>query len=287
MLIKETFKFLNITPSSMTVFENVKKEDVQKILKKGYTKEDTKTLYEDMRFRKNDVTLILYNSGKLLLQGQKANVEDITKEIRSLHLGIEAEKEHFRRENGIIIGSDEVLKGDTFGGLVVAAVKADANARGQLIALGVADSKLLSDVEIRPMAEKIRKIVSCDIRSILPEEYNKIGKVTLLLNKLHKECAHDLFPGTHVIDVYPGCTVGDIRVEKAEQKYVEVAAASVLARDAGLQQLQYLSSLAGFSVPKGSTHVLEGLKRLKDNDADFSKFVKMEFRNVQEFLKSH
>lgn len=183
-----------------------------------------------------------------------------------------------------MIGSDEALKGDTFGGLVVAAVKADDKIREQLKELGVADSKTLSDKEVLYLADKIKKIAPCEIKSLLPEEYNTHGKITLMLNQLHQEAAEFLKPGVHVVDKYPGCTVGRIREEKAESKYLEVAAASILARASALQQLDYLSSLAGFAIPKGSTHVQLALLELKHRKFDFWKFVKIDFNNVKEFL---
>ena len=190
----------------MTVFTNVKKEDAEKLVPKGsekaklsgthrgrsplagFCKLEPKTMYEEFRCSKDGVTLILYSSGKLLLQGQVENVEKVAAELRKLKIGKEVEKESFRKESGWMIGSDEALKGDTFGGLVVAAVKANDKIREQLIELGVADSKKLTDKEIIPMAEEIKKIAPCEIKSLMPEEYNHVGKVTLLLNNLHHEC---------------------------------------------------------------------------------------------------
>jgi len=183
-----------------------------------------------------------------------------------------------------IIGSDEVLKGDTFGGIVVAAVKADKKIREKLTKLGVKDSKKLSDKIIIQLAAEIKKIATCEIKNLLPEEYNKHNGLTSLLNQLHKQAAKELAPGKHIVDKYPGCAVGDIIEEKAEDKYIEVAAASILARAAGLQQFDYLSKLAGFKLPMGSTHVKEALQELKNRNLDFSKFVKKDFRNVKEFL---
>ena len=105
-----------------------------------------------------------------------------------------------------------------------------------------------------------------------------------MLNKLHKVCADYLQPGKHVVDKYPGCDIGDVQEEKAESKYLEVAAASVLARATALKQLSFLSVQAGFPVPKGSSHVKLALQEMKDRGLDFKKFVKIDFGNVKEFL---
>lgn len=272
----------------MTIFTNVQKEQAEKLLKKGFTKEPAKTIHELLRLHKGYVNLILYTSGKLLVQGSPPEVKEVVKMLEKLGLGEKVKLEQFRKETGWIIGSDESLKGDTFGGLVVAAVRADDNARKQLQELGVADSKTLNDQEIIPLAEKIKKVAQCEIRSVLPEEYNHGEggkKITLLLNKLHKDAAKDLGAGKHIVDKFPGCVVGDVQEEKAESKYVEVAAASILARAAALQQLNYLSALAGFEIPKGSTHVQLALMELKKRSLEFRKFVKLEFRNVQGVVK--
>ncbi len=268
----------------MVVFEKVKKEDVERLVPKGFCKLEPKTVYENVRCSKSGVTLIHYNSGKLFLQGKLENVAEVAKEIRALGFGNEIKPEKFRRENGWMIGSDESLKGDTFGGLVVAAVKADDAIREKLIDLGVADSKKLKDEEIKVMADLIKKTAPCEIKSVLPEEYNRYTGCTGLLNKLHSDCAKYLGNGKHVVDQYPGCNVGDIQETKAESKFVEVAAASVLARATALKQLGYLSCEAGFTLPKGSTHVKEALQNIKDKRLDMSEFAKLHFRNVQEFL---
>jgi ribonuclease HIII len=267
----------------MTVFTDVTKEDAAKLIKKGFQLVATKTIYEDLRMQKNGINLVLYTSGKLFVQGK--DTEKIVELIESLHIGQQKKPEHFRKETGWLIGSDESLKGDTFGGIVVAGVKADDAMREKLLELGVADSKKLNDKEILRMAQKVKKIAPCTVISYLPDEYNrKDGNVTILLNDLHHKCGQDLGGGKHVVDKYPGCTVGSIRVEKAESKYVEVAAASILARANALEQIDYLSKLAGFEVPKGSTTVKLALSKLQEKGLDFDKFVKLHFKNVQKFM---
>lgn len=188
-------------------------------------------------------------------------------------------------ENAIIIGSDEVLKGDTFGGIVVAAVKANAEQRESLKKLGVRDSKTLSDRQIQLMAPKIEKNFTCIVKNIYPEEYNKFkGTVTDILNNLHKECYNYLKPGKHIVDKFPGCVVGDIIETQAESKYPEVAAASIIARAHALHQLYTLSKKAGFTIPKGSSHVQEGLKELKKRGLPPTDFVKLNFSNVKKIF---
>jgi ribonuclease HIII len=272
----------------MVVFEKVEKEDLERFCRKyKFTTLEIKTIHEASRYFKGikkRVILILYNSGKLLLQGDKDAIEKTTDQLHSFGIGKEIKPIHFRKEVGWVIGSDESLKGDTFGGIVVAAVKANEEIREKLLSLGVADSKTLADKEIIRMAVDIKKLAPCQIISLNPTEYNKEKGVTEILNKLHKKSAKYLKPGVHAVDKYPGCTVGDIKETKAEFKFVEVAAASILARAAALEQLNYLSKQAMFTVPKGSTHVKWALDELKEKKLHFPLFVKMHFKNVQAFL---
>lgn len=190
-------------------------------------------------------------------------------------------------ESDFVIGSDESLKGDTFGGLVVAAVKADEVQRGQLRSLGVADSKKLSNRRILHLAGKVVSLCRHHVISLFPADYNQRVRhagLTALLNSLHRECYQRLKPGKHIVDEYPNCAVGDVITPKAESKYVEVAAASIIARVAALQQIEELSRRAGFAVPLGSTHVREGLEQLEKARLPFEQFVKMDFANVRKFL---
>ena len=185
----------------------------------------------------------------------------------------------------IIIGSDEVLKGDTFGGIVVAAVKADAEIRKKLEVLGVKDSKQITDKKIILMAKHIELMTQHCVKNVYPEQYNAHkGNVTELLNLLHRECYLALKPGVHIVDKFPGCTVGDIIETQAESKYIEVAAASILARAHALRQFDELSKKAGFTVPLGSTHVKDALQKLKDLKLPLKNFVKLKFKNVKEFF---
>ena len=272
----------------MVTFKGVKSEKLIPFLeKRKFTQENIKTMHEHLRYRKGikeKIMIVLYNSGTLLIQGAQVPVEKLADHLRSAGIGTEQKPIKFRKELGWVIGSDETLKGDTFGGLVVAAVKADEKIREELFNIGVADSKTLKDIEIPLLAAKIRKIAGCYVISYGPEEYNREKGVTGLLNKLHKETAKYLSGGTHVVDKYPGCNVGDIAETKAEHKYIEVAAASILARSAGLEQMDFLSRKAGFKIPLGSTHVAWGLEELKKRGLPFRDYVKLHFKNVQKFL---
>jgi len=188
------------------------------------------------------------------------------------------------------IGSDESLKGDTFGGIVVAAVKANDEERELLEGIGVKDSKKITDIKIVILARKIREIARVYFVNMYPEQYNKeINKLGLVdvMNKLHIRCINALKTEGEevVVDLFPGCKIPDAICEtKAEDTYIEVAAASIIAREEALKQMRELSVDAGFKLPLGSSHVMEALIRLRDKKIDFTKFAKTSFRNVREII---
>ena len=190
----------------------------------------------------------------------------------------------------IRIGSDESLKGDTFGGIVVAALKADEAVRAKLKSIGVIDSKKISDGKIKVLAIEIKKIAGpkgyC-IRSKMPYEYNRECKQTIMLNRMHSQATTFLKNADEiVVDRYPGLLIPGVRAEeKAESKYIEVAAASILARDEAIRQMERLSKDIGFDIPYGSTHVKEALLKLKKSGKDPARYVKMHFRNVKSVLE--
>ncbi len=255
--------------------------------KEGFEEVAVKSPHEELRLKKGRLIVILYKTGTLLVQGNGKELHEINKLLESANI--------LRKEvSGHTIGSDESLKGDTFGGIVVAAVKADDKTRLKLTQAGVKDSKQVQDYKIPELAKRIRAIAEYEIISLFPKDYNleitRYTGVTFLLNKLHLKAYHCLAQHhpektavKHIVDKYPGCTVGHIIETKADENHIEVAAASILAREEALKQLAALSKVAGFKLPKGSTHVADALKKLKEKKADLSFFAKVDFKNVLPF----
>jgi ribonuclease HIII len=202
------------------------------------------------------------------------------------------------QQRTVVIGTDECLKGDTFAGLIVAGVLIENPAIEQALQkLGVCDSKLITDSDIHSLATAIKASCPYVIKELYPIEYNTAiaqSSLTYTLNKLHTECAKQLTtihraknPSahiTHIVDEFPGCTSGDIHMPRAESHYICVAAASILARDAGLKQFEQLSQVIGFTLPKGSTHVIEALLQLKRSGKKPELFVKKHFSNVKKIF---
>jgi ribonuclease HIII len=261
----------------MVVIENVKKSELANL--KGFTEVKTKKDYELMRLRKEGVILTLYSSGKLLVQGKDEDnfVVRFSKEAKNLEVTPQT-----------IVGTDETLKGDTFGGIVVTGVKANPLEREKLEKFVLGDSKKTDDKIIPVLAKKIMGLVKYSVQELKPIEYNSLINeygLTRLLNILHQKCNDELKSkdSVFIVDKFPGCTVGDKALFKADEKYVEVASASIIARYVGLEQINSLSKKAGFKLPLGSTHVLWALNKLKRGE--FSQFVKIHFKNVKNVFK--
>ena len=271
----------------MVSFDNINEKSLKKLKKYGFDFVKIKSKHENVRL-KGMSNLVLYKTGKLLVQGSKSNVEETVKLIN--FLGITKAKKKF---SGIAIGSDETLKGDTFGGIVVAAFKANDKLREELKDLGVKDCKAMLKPDCVKMANKLidKYPKNFHVENIYPKEYNNLNNknnVTEILDMLHKKCYKKLARSKkiiHIIDLYPGCSIGNIKENRAESKYYEVVAASIIARYYALMQVRDLERKAGFFIPLGSTHVSSALLEIKKKSLNPKDYVKMKFKNVEEFFQ--
>lgn len=179
------------------------------------------------------------------------------------------------------IGLDESGKGDFFGPLVVAAVLVDDLTANRLAALGVKDSKALSDEKNHALAERIRE--ECPQRFIelewKPAEYNamysKYSSVGKNLNHLlafsharaleslltqeparfaiADQFAHERYIQAELLE--RGQEITLVQMHRAERN-IAVAAASILARDRFLASMAELSAQFGMRFPKGAVQVV-------------------------------
>ena len=119
------------------------------------------------------VSLVCYTSGKVVVQGKSPDA--FVSEFLS---GAPTGEQKKRDDDPELtfdeptIGSDEAGKGDYFGPLVVASVYAEPERRKELLAMGIADSKTLSDQRMFPMAELVERGFDCEVRVLMPQDYN-------------------------------------------------------------------------------------------------------------------
>lgn len=210
------------------------------------------------------------------------------------------------------IGTDESGKGDYFGPLVVAGVWVDESLQSALARLGVKDSKQLSDAQCQKLAASIREMCpgNFQVIEILPEKYNQLQAQLLrehkTLNHLlawgHARAIESLLSrracGQAIADQFgdekyiesklmeKGRTLRLHQTPKAE-RFIAVAAASVLARDHFLSRLNQLGNEAGIVLPKGaSPAVVEAAKRIvqiRGADA-LRQFAKLHFKTTASVL---
>jgi len=176
------------------------------------------------------------------------------------------------------IGTDESGKGDYFGPMVIAGVLIDSTTETALKELGVKDSKTLTDKRCKELAVKIRSLLPEKYQEveILPERYNQLyeefkaegknlnhllawGHARAIESLLQRQtCSHaiaDQFGDESYIRsklMDKGKKLELVQLPKGE-RYIAVAAASILARDKFLSRMENLRETHGMELPKGAS----------------------------------
>ncbi len=164
------------------------------------------------------------------------------------------------------VGIDEAGRGSLIGPMVVSAVAMDIRTADLLNSVGVVDSKLLSPQERSELSGLIKKSVAWYGIVVVPpsliDSYNLnklTGVVAIFLAK--RACAYlgvervviDMIRGIRIKSLdCRGRSVPVLFEEKADNKYVEVAAASILAkveRDRAISEIRKKYGLQGSGYP--------------------------------------
>ncbi|MBE7490431.1 MAG: ribonuclease HIII [Planctomycetes bacterium] len=169
-------------------------------------------------------------------------------------------------------GGDESGKGDYFGPLCVAAWLLEEGHVEKLRALGITDSKKLTDTGMEKLAGQLDKLGRGHVVTVMPREYNglyaRTGNLNTLLSRLHGQCMGALIrkhgaPRAVLIDQFArdSTELRDAMNLPAGTKLVTrtgaeadlaVAAASVLARVAFVAGLKELGHEFGMEFPPGA-----------------------------------
>ena len=136
--------------------------------------------YTEFVAKKNGLTITAYTSGKVMFQGSQAEQEaqqwqgstSPTKSATPSKNNTTSLPANFAQLS--IIGSDEVGNGSYFGPLIVCAVYAEKAVLELLKTLGVKDSKMLTDAQIRELAPQIKACVPFQLLTVSPKKYNQI-----------------------------------------------------------------------------------------------------------------
>jgi ribonuclease HIII len=210
------------------------------------------------------------------------------------------------------IGTDESGKGDYFGSLVIAGVWVDEALQESLAQLGVRDSKKLSDQQCQDLAAKIREWCQgkYHVVEISPDKYNQLheqfvrekknlnhllawGHARAIESILTRQACNQAIADQFGDEKYivsklmeKGKTLRLLQTPKAE-RFIAVAAASVLARDHFLTRLSQLSTEAGLALPKGASQtVIDVAKQIVQNHGEegLRKFAKLHFKTTASVL---
>lgn len=258
--------------------------------------------------KKKGVSCTLYCSGKLTVQGKEMaqflefylepeilKSFDFTYQNHDLTLDLKGR-----------IGIDESGKGDFFGPLCVAGVYAEGDDIKRLKALGVKDSKALSDKAIVNIANKIRSDFAHHIVKINPQKYNELyhqfGNLNHLLAWGHATTIEQLVLKTKcncvIIDQFAAEHVvltalqrKKLEVELTQRHRGEedliVAAASILARQTFIEGLANLGKEFDIILPKGASEatIKAGYQLLhKYGKQVFSQVAKLHFKTFDIIL---
>ncbi|MDN3507811.1 MAG: ribonuclease HIII [Simkaniaceae bacterium] len=244
------------------------------LLGQGFT--FTKPPYTIFVAKKGTVSLALYESGKLTVQG-KGKDEFIEFYLEPEILG-SFEYSHPTIDKTPRIGVDEAGKGDFFGPLCIAGVYCSDVQK--LLDIGVRDSKSMTDPAILKLAEKIRKCCEYNVIILRPAKYNELYAKFRNLNSLlgwgHastiaelsaktgcKTALIDQFASEHVVEnalKQKGIEIDLTQRHKGESDPV-VAAASILARTAFVNEMDALSEKYGMKIPKGASAAVKQAAR--------------------------
>lgn len=303
-----------------TVVQQVTKNQLSTLQKKYQNYLLGKTPpYSFFSAKKNGVTITAYNSGKVVFQGNNAESEAAacgltttpsapTKKAKSAHSTNRLPADF---DTWSVLGSDEVGNGSYFGPLVTVAAYAEKSQLNTLKALGVKDSKLLTDPQIQTIAKKLITIIPYQPLVLTPEKYNQVQQqhnavamkvllhhqaLTLLQQKLVST------PQAILIDAFTteknfqqylhkeqrSFSLPTYFVTKGEQHHLAVAVASIIARHLFLEALKEESAACGILLPSGAGNKSDqvAVKLLEQGGLPLlGRYAKLHFANTEKALK--
>ncbi|MER2077483.1 ribonuclease HIII [Psychrobacillus psychrotolerans] len=249
-----------------------------------------------------DTAITIYKSGKVMFQGNGSTREASLWGTSSTKTTTTDAKGDLLPPNFgtlSVLGSDETGTGDYFGPITVAACFVSSEQVELVKALGVKDSKMLTDDIMRKMAPDLMATLTHSVLVLKNEKYNDIqsrgssqGKIKALMhNQALKHVLKKMDsekPAYILIDQFAerGIYYNHIKTEKeivrenvlfstkAEQLHVSVAAASIIARYAFLKEMDRLTEIAGTTIPKGASAKVDEIA------------AKIYLKHGEEFLKS-
>ncbi len=236
---------------------------------------------------------------KVVFQGRRASEESLL---------FKSKQKSFQPH----MGSDEVGTGDFFGPIVVAAAYVDESQAETLRGWGVKDSKMLDDSLIKSIAKKLIKAIPYSINILDNQIFNTWTAKKMNMNEVKAVLHHQVLSLLSakikkivplIIDQF--CDEKHFHTylkkqaltplprmqffEKAENQYLAVAAASIIARYRFLLAMEHLDKTHLIHFPFGASPAVEtfGLTFAKQHGLNaLAKLVKTNFSTFQRIKKS-
>lgn len=294
-------------------------QSVLEEIKKAYQHATVSKLAPGMIFAAvlPDVRVSLYKSGKVMFQGGGAVRESERWEAGTPTNSNSAPKTSSLLPEGFssksVLGSDETGTGDFFGPITVAACYISQDQIALAQELGCKDSKQLNDTVIRKTAPDIKAAFPHSILVLPMDKYNDAtdkkwsqGKIKALLhNQALKHVLRKIEPAKpeailidqfaekgiyyrHIVDEPEIIRENVYFATKAEGLHVSVAAASILARFAFLEEMDKLTESTGFVIPKGAGAKVDEVaaRIIRKRGSDYLRTItKAHFANTQKAMK--
>jgi ribonuclease HIII len=277
----------------------------------GAERREAKGSGELWRYDLDGASVTLWRTGTVRVQGKGEGVGLLQRLVDEFAVPEKAKLPVDLKRDQPWAGLDESGKGDYFGPLVSAAVIVDPHAAGDLAALGVQDSKRLTDKRALALAGEVRRSTRHALTVVAPPRYNELyaqfrreGKrLNQLLAWAHVRSLADLLdggdpPAYAIVDQFADASVVDkaaetkargvriVQFPRAEAD-VAVAAASILARAAFLDWLERASRRVGVDLPKGaSPAVVDAARRIvrQGGREALSEVAKLHFKTTDQVL---
>jgi ribonuclease HIII len=297
-------------------------ENIKKMMIKHYQNyaKDEAPQYTIFQAPLLDVVVTLYESGKVMFQGEGADNESAIWLEQERHLNNRIinvdDKKKTNQEptktfyNISSIGSDEVGTGDYFGPIVVTATYVNKENIPLLKDLGVKDSKKITDADIKKIAPELIKKIPYVTYILDNKTYNLLNKENQNMNKikaiLHNKVLIGILKKDNyeydkiVIDqfVYPKKFYeyisnasekinGVTFITKAEDQVTSVGAASIIARYVFLKEMAKMSNDLGMTIPLGAgSNVDEAAKEIikKYGQDKLKEIAKLNFKNTSRII---
>lgn len=248
---------------SMTITQVLTRKQIHQLYDSLQNKRINKTPpYAIYQIKMSDCTITAYESGKVVFQGEGAEFyAGVTPTTSPSQVFPQA-------------GSDEVGTGDYFGPVVVCATYIEEQQVASLKPYKIQDSKQMTDETIMKIAPALKQQLKHSILVLDNRKYNHIhetNNMNAIKAKLHNQAfinlknKYNLDLQTIYVDQFTTVpsyfrylqdqeqVIRNIHFEtKAENKYLSVACASILARYTFLNTLALMSEHYNFDFPKGA-----------------------------------